>query len=209
MLSDDDKARIRLEEIFREEVRRQLQDDKVRTRSHRILAFFNSGLGIWLLSSIVLGFITWSYSTWSDSRSKVRENEATIEKLDVEIAARVERFRELLANATSAQTYYMALWSLDNPATIDKFTAGIFPEFASRSLRSLLWDLRSRVPRSEKVEISFALRTAETLSSRGAAAVKYFDQPNAADLPLNRKELEDSKRLIGKAFQQKRWNDLK
>jgi hypothetical protein len=49
MLSNEEKNRIRAEEVFREEVRRELASKK----GGRVLTFLNSALGIWLLSTMV------------------------------------------------------------------------------------------------------------------------------------------------------------
>jgi hypothetical protein len=207
MLTEDDKARIQSEEVFRDEVRRQLQEAKARTLGGNVWGFFNSAFGLWLVSSILFGLVTWSYSTWSDSRARARENEAAVEKLDVEIAARVDRFRTLVSNAKSAERYYSALWYLDNPSS-EKFGLVIFPEFGNRSLRSLLWELRSRVSRGEKAEVSRALQAAETLSTRGAEAVKYLGQ-TTQDVEFNPKDVQQAEQMVDSAFHLPRWTDLK
>jgi hypothetical protein len=60
MLSQDDRERIRAEEIFREEVRASLAATK---RPNRIWTVLNSAFTLWLLSSVGIGGITWIYQT--------------------------------------------------------------------------------------------------------------------------------------------------
>jgi hypothetical protein len=210
VLSDDDKARIRLEEIYREEVRRQLQTAEPPTRGERLIAFLNSGLGIWILSSILVGLVTWSYTMWTESRSTARENDAIIEKLDVEIVARMTRFRDLISSATTMETFYLAMVSLDNPETTGNLKVSVFPELAGRSLSSLLWELRARVPAAERAPVSSALRVAQAISTQAAEFTKRYDnnQEHPSRVPVNAVEVQNARRLIDEAFQQPRWTRL-
>jgi hypothetical protein len=72
MLSDDDKNRIRQEEFYRQEVQQALEREKSQPKSGwgKFVAFLNTGVGLWLLSSVALGFITWSYTKWDTNRIK-------------------------------------------------------------------------------------------------------------------------------------------
>jgi hypothetical protein len=58
MLGEDQQHRIRLEEVFRSEVRTQVEAH-TRQRSHRarVVAFLNTGFGLWLLSTLAVGGI--------------------------------------------------------------------------------------------------------------------------------------------------------
>jgi hypothetical protein len=48
--------RLREEEIFRQEVRKELEQVS-QVRRSRVLTFLNTSLGLWLLSTIVVGFL--------------------------------------------------------------------------------------------------------------------------------------------------------
>lgn len=198
MLSEDEKARIRLEEVFREELREELKTAKAKTWRKQALAFFNSALGIWLLSSVALGFVTWTYSRWTETLTKERENREAVEKLEIEIAARIKRFCSLATPSTfsdisrdSNETYFIALISLDNPSAQDKLSLGVFPEFAHRGLRSLLWELQTRVPVSERPCVEFAQRVAEQLSLRVDAAIHNQDLHRRGMSSLSTRVYED------------------
>ena len=210
MLTEDEKVRIRLEEVFRDEIREELKTAKTKTWRNRALGFLNSALGIWLLSSVALGLVTWTYARWTETVTKARENREAVEKLDIEIAARIQRLQSFLVDGRSNVTYFVALVSLDNPSAIDKLSPVVFPEFARRGLRSLLWELHTRVPKTERAEVAAALKVAEQLSLRGAAALRFLDSPDRGeDAPADPKEIEETKRLIASSLSQPRWSSVK
>ena len=210
MLNEEEKVRIRLEEVFREELREELKTARAKTWRKRALAFFNSALGIWLLSSVALGLVTWTYARWTETLAKARENGEAVEKLDIEIAARIQRLESFLVDGSSNATYFIALVSLDNPSTVDKLSPVVFPEFARRGLRSLLWELHTRVPISERPGVAAALKVAEQLSLRGAAVIRYIDSPRGGeDAPVDPKEIGETKRLVASSLSLPRWGRIR
>jgi hypothetical protein len=80
MLSNKEKERIKEEEIFRAKVQKGLA-----VPQNKLIKFLNSSLGIWLLSTLVLGFYGWAYSSYQTSQ----QNEEIVRKLDIEIEARL------------------------------------------------------------------------------------------------------------------------
>ena len=73
MISDQDQERIRQEEIFRQEIRREIAESTPnKTLGEKIWAFLNSPLGLWFLSTIAIGVLTWSFSEWQARRAQVR-----------------------------------------------------------------------------------------------------------------------------------------
>jgi len=209
MLNEEDKTRIRLEEIFREEVRAELSTTKPKTWQKKSLAFFNSALGIWLLSSVALGLVSWSYSRLSESIAEKKENNGAIQKLDIEITARIRRFEAFLANDSSNMMYFIALLSLDNPSTIDKMTPVVFPEYSRRGLRSLLWELHSRVPEDEKKAVARALKTAEKFSLRGAESIRYLDASSEDEnARVDPEEVDATRRQLKESFSLPRWSGI-
>lgn len=209
MLSEEEKNRIRLEEIFREEVRSSLNNSKPKTFQQKTLAFLNSALGIWLLSSVALSLVSWSYSRLSESVEEERENKATIQKLDIEISARIRKFEAFLQTDSSNVMYFINLLSLDNPSTIDKMAPVVFPEYSRRGMRSLLWELYSRVPENEKGAVTRALDVAEKLSLRGAEAIKFIDGPSADEnAEANPADIEETRNMLKEAFSLPRWSGM-
>jgi hypothetical protein len=147
MLSEDDKMRIREEEIFRAEVQKELTTHN----KNRVTTFLNSSLGIWVLSTLVVGLFGWSYAQWQTSRQNIEQ----INKLDAEIEARIQSAQYRIGNldASSTATIYPAN-ELLAPPTAERI---IQSEFASRNLRSLVYELRGRVPANEEGPIGKAI----------------------------------------------------
>ena len=102
MLSDQDKEHIRQEEIFREEVRGLLnKEDKATTFRAKCWRFVNTSFGIWLLSTVVVGLVSWGYANWSEAKQNDAKSKESIRKLDLELFARISNFENLLETATN------------------------------------------------------------------------------------------------------------
>ena len=72
MLSKEDKDRIREEEIYRQEIRAEIEQKKEREREKskygrkKLWAFLNTAFGIWLLTTFIVGLGGWSFTKWQD-----------------------------------------------------------------------------------------------------------------------------------------------
>jgi hypothetical protein len=105
MLTDKHKERIYQEEVYRREVREQLDNTNPprAKKGAKIWTFINSPFFLWFLSSAVVGIISFSYANWDkqrglerDQRERAalvdRENIQTARKLDAEISSRLTYF---------------------------------------------------------------------------------------------------------------------
>lgn len=162
MLSEEDKQRIREEEIFRAEVQKSLsQPAPSKSFSGRLWAFLNTSLGIWVLSTIALGAVGWTYTQWQLSRQNVEQ----INKIDIEIEARLEAAERDLANRglrENEKPFYIANLLLLPPMG----ERMVQPEFANRNLRSLMYELMNRLPISEQGEVLIALTHVQWLETQ-------------------------------------------
>ena len=95
MLSDDQKRLIREEEIYRAEVKNELEAKSQASRLERFCRFLNSPLGLWFLSALILSAGGLLYSVVADRIAAAKNNAAIIEKLDDEIACRLTAFNEI------------------------------------------------------------------------------------------------------------------
>ena len=168
-LTAEEMARLRDEEIFRLEVRSQLEAASRRPRSP-LLTFLNSSLGIWLLSTIVVGSVSWNYSWWTERRAREGQRRELIRKLDLEISNRIETLRQLLNSLTSVEDFQMALQLSEKPG-MGMIALSVLPEFETRGLRSLLWELQSVVPPEARPEIARAMQGAQELAKLRMIAV--------------------------------------
>lgn len=65
------RDRIRAEELYRAEVRREFeQQQSAKSLGSQIWAAANSSFGIWLLSSVVLALMVWSWTSIQEHRAE-------------------------------------------------------------------------------------------------------------------------------------------
>jgi hypothetical protein len=185
MLSTEDKDRIRAEEVFREEVRRELADKK----DGSVLRFLNSALGIWLLSTIVVGLFSWSYTVWKDSRASASQRAETVRRLEAEIASRVQFLQSYLPSVQNREDFWLALWAVEQPR-VTQVTLSVFPEYNSRGLTALLWELKTELPKHERPSIDKAINAAQRLSQERLSRLASLQgRDNKALVPDDERKL--------------------
>lgn len=234
MLTEEDKTRIRLEEIYRQELRTRLTEK--RTRPEKILFFLNSAFFLWFLSTAVIGTVSFLYAKWDsrkeDERRRYeqkrlvdRESAMVSGKLDTEIASRLRFVNGLIDTEKSFPqeiTLIRSVLILEKPSAMD-YPVNVFPEYSNRSFQSLLWELAQVVPEGEKKEIVAATEEAKKLT---ALFITRTGGVNSPPVPMptgkrkrkdalevlveNKEELtRDLSRLDGiislKAFNLRRW----
>lgn len=147
MLTDQDKSRIRDEEVYREEVRKSLEPP--RSRAAGVLAFLNTSFGMWLLSSVVLAGVVAGYTHVAERARRAEERRTRVEKLDFEIEWRLSQFigfAEQVSKQQAGKDELKQRWLLaKGPPSALKGLVCIHPEFADRNLVSLMVELRSLV----------------------------------------------------------------
>lgn len=158
-LSKNQKAQIRAEEIYRNEVRKQLQKElKGDSWKSRTIKALNSPLAIWFLSTVVIGIFTLLYNKIKHQK----ENSETILKLDREITSRLAYFEELVDHKKpkSFSEYHglLSVLRYDTPAS------RIFEGFRERTTTSMLVELSQRVPKKEKNDVKSAIDALKTIS---------------------------------------------
>lgn len=136
-----------------------------------LLAFLNSALGLWLLSTVFISGGSYLFATWRDGRSAKAAEESRIARLDLEIGDRLENaFRVVPGGGND-------VWgSEQNKAQVAALPGKVFlppptgydlyPEFRGRSLRSLVGELYSIVPDKEKLCVQRARESVGTAWER-------------------------------------------
>lgn len=175
MLTEGERSRIRMEEIYRFEVRHSLREKPSRSTRDRIWNFLNTGVGLWLLSTVAVGLITAAYGAWSTHNDKKELAQRSAAKLDLEIGNRIERL-----------SFHLALLQKMNEATVlnigdllrgadtvrsQPYLMGVFDEYKDRSLSSLLWELSTVVDRADQAAVINAFQAARRLNDIAAAIV--------------------------------------
>jgi hypothetical protein len=168
-LSETDKARIRREEIFREEVRRGRCE--VSSRRSKALKFANTPFGLWCLSTLVVGLVSWGFTHWVEiSKKRDTEHEA-MRRLNVELARRAAELRyQIELDKSGSDTSFREVLDV-----VRHCRTPIFDEFAKRPLSSVLWERASLEPESGIRPCTTSFNLATTLEEMGQTVVGPID----------------------------------
>lgn len=137
-LSPSQKAFVRAEEIFRDEVRKERSAHKrpgwVKWLLQKGWSLLNSSFFL----SAVVGFSVYWYQSKVTERQEMESGREHDRNLCVELTHRIEEFERLLsAEEITTQSAIAALDGNGIPEMI--------PVLGNRSFRSLAWELRSRI----------------------------------------------------------------
>jgi len=120
-------------------------------------SFLNSSFGIWLMSSIVLGLLTYSFNFSQSYFEAERIRSATILQLDVEISNRLARLSFAESIRKSSPGYFSdILLSMEIPER-SIFPISTFEGYKNRGLKSLIWELHFLVDDNERESINRAI----------------------------------------------------
>jgi|ERR1700680_1941589 len=174
-LTNAQKERIREEEVYRLEVRRALESQARPSHSTRLLAILNSGLGLFLLSTIFVSGFSWCYTEIASAAAKRAALEETGSKLRLELANRLDtiqqierRFRGEHHSVIRSAIFGFKLGANVNPSWLRLYSP-MFPEYGERSFASLLWQLEAQSKAPEKAHLA-------ALRRRAASFEDYYDR---------------------------------
>jgi hypothetical protein len=171
MLTEEERTRIRAEEIFRLEVRGELEASKPRSsRRQRLGSWVNSSFGLWVLSSVVLTGLTTAFTYYQSWRSDRMRKEEIEQRLDIEISNRMSSALARLrivqhdigqgtfsppADIYGDVVFYLDNFFIYNPSNPQDLS--IYPEYQKRNFRSLVFELSTVVKPSALPELREAL----------------------------------------------------
>lgn len=189
MLTEEDKQRIREEEIFRAEVQKSLvQLTSPKPSYQHLWAFFNTSLGIWVLSTVFLGIIGWTYAQWQASR----QNTEQINKLDIEIDARLHAAEDTLNSQLFRKKEDSPIYVANVLLLPPMGERMILPEYANRNMRSLMYELLARLPLEEQGAVMMTLPDLQAIENQ------YLNKE------LNRDQVAEVRAKLN-IFQNSRW----
>jgi len=177
-LTEEDRVRIRAEEVFRQEIRRELEASKPRpSRREQLWLLVNSSFALWFLSSVVVAALGAAYARHQTSRIEQARRIEISRRLDTEISNRIDEAligsRINGARIEKGESYspravyidaigYLDNFFINNPSNPRDFS--IYPDYRSRNLRSLIFELSTIVDSSEVPDLREALGCYEQLS---------------------------------------------
>jgi len=109
----------------------------------KLWVFLNSNFGLFLMSSVVLSFITWSYTQWMDALEKEKALSEQSTKLNTEISYRVQ----VIHNYFESECSDPQNLSIDTFMDIEEIYSAsssykaIFPENNDKELHTLIWEM--------------------------------------------------------------------
>lgn len=200
-ISEEDKARIRSEEFFRSELRKELVPPPTaaarRSTRETVWTFLNSSFGLWFLSAVLvsgLGALYTNHQNRLQDETKQREAAATeaerqkelYERLTLEISFRLSAALSRLneadkrlgdsVKADSEGAIRRALAPLALPAS--DTLPPLFPEFTSYSGLALIAELRRHAEEGERERLKEILA-----GTSGLIYETFGDGDTAAQTP--------------------------
>jgi hypothetical protein len=109
----------------------------------KIWILLNSNFGLFIMSSIVLSFITWSYTQWTDSLEKKKVISEKSVKLKTEISYRVQLMQNYFVAECSEHSYLSRKTFEDIGEIYDAVPKyqSIFVENDGKPLHVLIWEI--------------------------------------------------------------------
>jgi hypothetical protein len=193
-------------------------------RSHPVWDFINSSFGIFLLSSVFLGLLSFSYQQWRERT--VRDKRA--DQLKIEIALRIQAMEQMTMgkdnNRYSNFVNISKVMDGDSKASF-YVRKPLFNEFDNKNMTSLLWQLYLVVPSSQRDMVRQAISEVDAISKeireiRYTAANELPDRPKAKNEKDQAKQDDEDDhfkkdygqtdvfRLIRQLSQSSMWKDV-
>ena len=109
----------------------------------KLWEFLNSNFGLFIMSSVVISFITWSYTQWNDSLEREKVLAEKISKLETEIFYRVKVMHNYFESECSEDRNLSrkTFEDIDEIYSTAPSYNAIFPENAGKDLHTLVWEL--------------------------------------------------------------------
>jgi len=160
MLNEEDKTRIHLEEAYRNEVRKSLEDKNHNSIWEKLWLFLNSSFGLWLFSAILVGGFVDHLKKEDARREEEQKIRERVERLNSEIEFRISQtiqslyaisdhqHPEVLAEGHREEETMEAARTLLRPATNTSDMKNyqlraFYPEYSGFSVLALIAELRS------------------------------------------------------------------
>jgi hypothetical protein len=90
MLLEEEKNRIRAEEVFRQEVRREIETGMAKqSTGKQFWSVLNSSFALWFLSSVVIASLTTVVTMYQKSHSEQMQKTDIQRRLNMEISSRI------------------------------------------------------------------------------------------------------------------------
>lgn len=201
MLTEEKKQEILQEEKFRLQVQQELKTGK-KNENDKVWEFLNSNFGIWLLSSVIVGIVTWGYTQATNKMEQLKKYETVIRKYDVEISSRIKDYKSAVLHLKQNGDYYNS----NNILLISGHYT--FPEFQNLPLRTILLEQLVLVHNDRELEVKKAIEALDKIASLAKNSPIGVDR-EVWQGPIDKSLVKNSKEIISildENFSNKYWN---
>jgi hypothetical protein len=219
MLTEDDKKRIREEEIYRQEVRREIEGEKPSpARSQRLWEVVNKPFVLWSLSTILVGLISWTYASYEAQNRDLSQRTAAVNKIDLEIRNRIGGSLKYLNGLQQVRqaihpddVFDGALQYLDKNK--GEYAVSLYPEYKDKGFQALVTDLKGLVGADEQQNFDKALKAYDELKNSRMETSNVNttrSKPNATEeLKVSAEAIKRANQLIGEGIMIPRWKGIR
>jgi hypothetical protein len=118
----------------------------------RLWSLLNSQFGLWILSTVLVGLISFLYSGFQESNRLYTQELGQMDRLRDEVADRLEQLDQEIGGAVTMGDFAARVnpWGLDGPT-------GVYPDMQSRSIRGMIMEL-------EKLQGKYGRNNAKTIA---------------------------------------------
>ncbi len=220
-MDEEIRRQLRAEEIYRQEVRKELEEQADKGKGAAIWKALNSSFAIWFLTTVVVGLVTWSYAAYSDYRQAETRKKESIQRLDTEIAGRVVAALYVIDNMKAEMdqgtAYFPRTGVFDEVAKALDLApgaprrGGVYPEFRERPFRSLLVELQRLESTEKQNELKAASSEYVTILSNANRGTKAGARsgPDVNFTPAERDEMSkaisEARQAVDKLAGVTRW----
>jgi hypothetical protein len=162
-LTESERARILLEEKYRLEVRAALETAQPASRGNRALALLNQPIVLWLLTTVFVSGLSWSYAEFQAASEKSAKHVARVRSVQVDLEHQVEmELTDERVEAADDRITFSPDFKIENP---------LYPEDGGRTLASLAIEFEALcAPAAREAEIKADLYK---LSTKSLIVLKY------------------------------------
>jgi len=108
----------------------------------KLWEFLNSSFGLFLMSSVALSFITWSYTQWTDSLEKEKVLSVKYAMLSTEISYRVQVLDNYFESECTPEKLGVGTFlDIQNIYRANSNYKAIFAENTDKELHTLIWEI--------------------------------------------------------------------
>ena len=216
-LSEDEMKRIKEEEIYRQEIRAELEKAKPsRITKEKIWAFLNSSFTLLLFSTVIIGSLGWALSTYQNLNKEQSDKIEIQRKLNVEIESRVKEtlnaldilkgyvgdkknfgksggcYSPMFVNTTTIE-----LLNGNNSHLLAAVAGGVYSEFEKKGLQGLVSEWQWIVDEKDHSNFEQALSEYDNLRRLALTSKDYdcdgLDKLTEKQKKALLKELEEQK----------------